>query len=152
MATSRNQVSQQDPKGHSQPLYQNVLRSKQRTRRTAHLGEEAMSHIATITPAITLQHNKTTDMAFIDILPTPQGGRIDVVDVSDTLGIGTTVLARFDEDGNLLGLTIENYRHFRREVRYKYLSFAVDRIISLLVEKVKSAFSQPTTTHGMQPC
>lgn len=111
-----------------------------------------MSQIATTTPEISLQHNKTTDMAFIDILPTPQGGRINVVDVSDTLGIGTTVLARFDEDGNLLGLTIENYKHFRREVMRKYLALAVDRIIGLLVDRVRSAFAQPSHGHDLQAC
>jgi hypothetical protein len=142
MAASRNQVPQQDTKGHSQPFYQNVLWSKHRTRRTTHLGEEAMSQIVTQSqPTFSMHHNKTTDMAFVDILPTPTEGKIKVVDVSDILGIGTTVLGRFDEDGNLLGLTIENYKHFRRELMRKYLALAVDRIIGLLVDRVKNAFA-----------
>ena len=105
----------------------------------------------TETQEMTLHHNKTTDMAFVDILPTPTG-KIDVIDVSSTLGIGTTVLARFDEDGNLIGLIIENYRHFRREVMRKYLALAVDRIIGLLVDRVRSAFAPSGHGHDFQAC
>jgi hypothetical protein len=104
-----------------------------------------MSNLAT-QPQFSVQHNKTTDMAFVDIAPTPKEGKIEVIDVSNILGIGTTVLARFDEEGNLLGLTIENYRDFRRKLMRKYLALAVDRIIGLLVEKVKNAF--PSQHHG----
>jgi hypothetical protein len=99
-----------------------------------------------------LHQNKTTDMAFIDILPTPAEGKIEVIDVSDIIGIGTTVLARFDEQGNLLGLTIENYKHFRRELMRQYLALAVDRIIVLLVDRVRGAFSNQNNTHDLQAC
>ena len=101
---------------------------------------------------ISLHHNKTTDVAFIDILPMTSEGRIDVVDVTQSLGIETTVLGRFDENGNLLGLTIENYKRFRREIMRKYLSFAVERIIGLLVDRVKNAFSNQNSTHNLQAC
>jgi len=111
-----------------------------------------MNHIITEPrQEISLNHNRTTDVAFVDILPVPNG-RIEVVDVSETLGIRTTVLARFDEDGNLIGLTIENYRQFRREVMRKYLAFAVDRIIALLVDRVRSAFSRPTSPLALSGC
>jgi hypothetical protein len=110
-----------------------------------------MTEIAT-QPQFSLHHNKTTDMAFIDILPTPKEGKISVIDVSDILGIGTTVLGRFDEEGNLLGLTVENYKDFRRKLMRKYLALAVDRIIGLLVDRVKSAFSNQHATHGLHAC
>jgi hypothetical protein len=103
-------------------------------------------------PTFSVHVNKTTDMAFVDILPAPTGGKIAVIDVSEILGIGTTVLGRFDEDGNLLGLTIENYKHFRRELMRKYLALAVDRIIGLLVDRVKNAFPGQHSVHGMEAC
>ena len=91
-------------------------------------------------------------MAFIDILPTPQEGKVEVIDVSDIIGIGTTVLARFDERGNLLGLTIENYKHFRRKLMRQYMALAVDRIIELLVHRVRGAFSNQHPSHDLQAC
>jgi len=98
-----------------------------------------MNHRTTETyPEACLHHDKTTDTAFIDILPRPNG-RIDVMDVTDLLDLGTTVLARVDEDGNLIGLTIENYNRFKREVMRKYWALKVDRIIGLLVERVRVA-------------
>jgi len=103
-----------------------------------------------LSPEITLHHNKTTDVAFVDLLPRPEG-RIDVIDVSETLGVGTTVLARFDSEGNLVGLTIENYKHFRREVMRRYLALAVDRIIGLMVDRVRSTFAHHGS-HGMATC
>ncbi|HUD23545.1 MAG TPA: hypothetical protein VMQ60_11940 [Acidobacteriaceae bacterium] len=110
-----------------------------------------MSQIVTQSqPKFSIHHNKTTDMAFIDIFPTPVEGKIEVIDVSDIIGIGTTVMARFDEEGNLLGLTIENYKHFRRELMRQYLALAVDRIIGLLVDRVKSAFSNQHNVHDLQ--
>jgi hypothetical protein len=152
VAACCDQISQQDSKGHTKSFHKDVLWSKQGTRWTAHLGEEAMNHIITEPrQEISLNHNRTTDVAFVDILPVPNG-RIEVVDVSETLGIRTTVLARFDEDGNLIGLTIENYRQFRREVMRKYLAFAVDRIIALLVDRVRSAFSRPTSPLALSGC
>lgn len=99
--------------------------------------------------SITLHHDKTTDVAFVDILPMPAHAQITVIDVSDAMGLNATVLGRFDEEGNLLGLTIESYRHFRREVMRKYLALAVERILDLLVDRVRTAFSHtPSDKHS----
>lgn len=100
---------------------------------------------------IQLLHDKTTDVAFVDLLEAPKGSRIDVIDVSESIGLNTTVLGRFDEEGNLLGLTIENYKQFRREVMRKYLAFAIERIIGLMVDRVKTSFSNSNeSSHGLQ--
>ncbi len=101
--------------------------------------------------AIHLQHDKTTDVAFVDLSDAPKGSRIDVIDVSESIGLKTTVLGRFDENGKLLGLTIENYKQFRREVMRQYLALAVERIIGLLIDRVKASFSDSNhDSHGMQ--
>jgi uncharacterized protein YuzE len=101
-------------------------------------------------PAIQVQHDKTTDVAYVDLFDAPKGIRIDVIDVSGSIGLRTTVLGRFDENGKLLGLTIENYKQFRREVMRQYLALAVERIIVLLVDRVKASFSESHPSRGMQ--
>jgi hypothetical protein len=104
-------------------------------------------------PAIQVHHDKTTDVAFVDLFDAPKGSRIDVKDVSDSIGLKTTVLGRFDENGKLLGLTIENYKQFRREVMRQYLALAVERIIVLLIDRVKAQFSDSNPnhdSHGLQ--
>lgn len=97
---------------------------------------------------IQLHHDKITDVAYVDILDAPKGVRIKVRDVSESMELKTTVLGRFDENGNLLGLTIENYKQFRREVMRKYLALAVERIIGLLIDRVKANFPESNTNPG----
>lgn len=89
--------------------------------------------------------NKNTDVAFIDLCTPASHLRVDVVNVSKDLGVETPVLARFDEHGNLLGLIVEDYSNFRREIRFKYIAWKVDGIIELMVSKVKSAFPDRTS-------
>ena len=101
---------------------------------------------------IKLIHDKNTDVAFIDVCDTPNNSHITVVDVSDQLGLKSLVQARVDENGNLLGLMIEDYSAFRREVRRKYVSLAVDRIINLIVTTVKGMVASGTDMHQLAPC
>ena len=90
-----------------------------------------------------LHHDKNTDVAYVDVCPTPEGGvRIDVIDVTEKLGFKTQVLARVDEEGHLLGLIINDYSTFKRELRRKYLAFAVERILELIISKVRDLTSQ----------
>lgn len=90
-----------------------------------------------------LHHDKNTDVAFVDVCPSPQEGlRIDVIDVTEQLGFRTQVLARLDEEGHLLGLIINDYSAFRRELRRKYLTFAVERILDLIISKVREMTSR----------
>ena len=84
-----------------------------------------------------LVHDKTTDVAFIDFFEAKADSRIRVIDVSDDLGLKSQVLARVDQQGNVLGVVIEDFSAFRREVRLKYAAFAVDKIIELIVTTVR---------------
>ncbi|MGB8478846.1 MAG: hypothetical protein WCE63_08395 [Acidobacteriaceae bacterium] len=85
-----------------------------------------------------LHYDKDTEVAYVDVCPNPpEGVRIDVVDVTQELGLKTQVLARVDENGELLGLVIQDYPAFKRELRRKYLAFAVEKIIELIVSKVR---------------
>jgi len=92
---------------------------------------------------IELHHNKETDVAYVDVCVTGSTGvRVDVLDVTQRLGLKTQVLARMDENGELLGLVIEDYPSFKRELRRKYLAFAVERILDLIVSKVRDFTSR----------
>jgi hypothetical protein len=119
--------------------------SEHTTRRNAHLGEEAMK--------INVEVDKNTDVAFVDICAPANQVRIDVVSVSEALELATPVFARLDENGVLLGLLIENYSEFRREVMRKYVALRVEGIIELLISKVKSVFAdRKTEGRSLQPC
>jgi len=89
-----------------------------------------------------IPHDKTTDVAFIDICEAKPDAHIGVTDVTEILGLRCQVLARIDvETGTLLGLIIEDFPAIRREIRRKYIALAVDKIIDLIVSKVKDALS-----------
>lgn len=91
-----------------------------------------------------LHYDRSTEVAYVDVCPNPpEGIRIDVVDVTQELGLTTQVLARVDENGELLGLIIQDYRAFKRELRRKYLALAVEKIIELIVSKVRDVMASP---------
>ncbi len=94
---------------------------------------------------INVEVDKNTDVAFVDICAPANQVRIDVVGVSEALELATPVFARLDENGVLLGLLIENYSEFRREVMRKYVALRVEGIIELLISKVKSVFADRKT-------
>lgn len=90
-----------------------------------------------------LHHNRETDVAYVDVCAeVPRNVRIDVIDVAQNLGLRTQVLARVAENGELLGLVIQNYPAFKRELRRKYLAFAVERPLDLLISKVRDFTSR----------
>jgi hypothetical protein len=92
---------------------------------------------------IELHHYIETNVAYIDVcLAESTGVRVDVLDVTQRLGLKTQVLARMDENGELLGLVIEDYSSFKRELRRKYLTFAIERILDLIVSKVRDFTSR----------
>jgi uncharacterized protein YuzE len=90
-----------------------------------------------------LHHDKDTDVAYVDVCATPESRvRIDVVDVTEQLEFKTQVLARVDENGQLLGLIIQDYSIFKRELRRKYLTLAVEKILDLIISKVRDLTSR----------
>lgn len=89
--------------------------------------------------SIKVDHNKDTDVAFVDVCEAPQGVRICVVDVTEAIGFRTQVLARVDEDNQeLLGLIIEDYPAFRRELMLKYQTARVKAVLETLVRTLKA--------------
>lgn len=97
-----------------------------------------------MTSHFTLDRN--TNVAFIDVSEAAPGARIEVLSVSDILGLRSQVLARIDsETGMVLGLIIEEYSAFRREIMIKYVAFKVGKIIDLIVSKVMISIPQRHT-------
>jgi hypothetical protein len=81
-------------------------------------------------------------VAFIDVQEAAKNAEIRVISVSDLLGLRSEVRARFDaENGVLLGLIIEDYPAFRREIRIKFVAFRVGKIVELLICFVKASLS-----------
>jgi hypothetical protein len=94
---------------------------------------------------IQLNHDKTTDVAYIDVAEMASKARVRVIDVSEHVGLRCQVLARVDaETGEFFGLIIEDYSKFRREVMKKYVAFQVEKIIDLIVSKVKESLNSET--------
>ncbi|MDR3741786.1 MAG: hypothetical protein P4L40_22430 [Terracidiphilus sp.] len=89
-----------------------------------------------------VSYDRTTEVAYVDVCEKPATDvRIDVIDVTDELGMKTQVLARVTEHGQLLGLIIQDYPAFKREIRRKYLALAVERILDLIISKVRELTS-----------
>lgn len=89
-----------------------------------------------------LVYDKTTDVAYVDVCAMPaQSVRIDVIDVTEGLGYKTQVLARVDENGVVLGVIIEDFSAFKKEMRRKHLVGAIEGLLELLICKVRELIS-----------
>ncbi len=89
-----------------------------------------------------LTYDKTTRVAFVDVHEMPKDAKIRVVSVSDLLGLRSEVRARYDAEHDvLLGLIIEDYPSFRREIMFKYVAFRIEKIVDLFVCSVKASLA-----------
>jgi hypothetical protein len=136
MAIGRSQVSRFCTKvGGKVQLHQDFLRSERNPQRAIAKGEQAMKS--------DLHYNRETNVAYVDVRTEVSCDiRIDVIDVTQNLGLKTQVLARVDENGQLLGIVIHDYPAFKRELRRKYLAFAVEKLLDLLISKVRELTSR----------
>ncbi len=99
--------------------------------------------------------DKKTNVAYFDVEEASQDAVIRVKSASDVLGLKCEVLVRLDVKNKIvLGLIIEDYKEFKREIRIKYLAWHVERLIDLLVCQIKSTFtfdSSPNDSHLLAP-
>ena len=87
--------------------------------------------------------DKNTNVAFLDVEEGTPNARIRVIEVSDQIGLSSRVMARVDIDNRVvLGLVIEDYKAFSREVRLKYFAWRVERITELLLCSIRGIVSQ----------
>ena len=96
-----------------------------------------------------IEIDRTTNVAYFDVEDAAEDAVIRVQSVSEVLGLKSEILARFDiKNKKFLGLVIEDYKAFSREIRIKYLAFRVERLIDLLMYRVRSAFTIESSSHG----
>jgi len=87
--------------------------------------------------------DKNTNVAFFDVGEAAPDAKIEVASVSDFLGLRSQVLVRIDAtNGTVLGLIIEDYRAFRRELVMKYVAFRLGKIVDLLICSVRGYVAQ----------
>jgi len=90
-----------------------------------------------------LHIDKNTNVAFLDASEPAPNAKIRTFSVSDKLGLRSELLARVDvENGILLGLVIEDYKAFRKEIRVKYVAWHVERITELMLCSVRAIVSK----------
>lgn len=109
------------------------------------MGEKEMTSQITI--------DKNTGVAFIDVSEAAENAEIQVISVSDMLGLRSQISARYDADnGILLGLIIEDYQAFRREIMLKYVAFRVGKILDLLICSVSASLPRGAASrHRLAP-
>jgi hypothetical protein len=100
-----------------------------------------------MTPRIEI--DKVTNVAYFDVSDPKderQNAKVTMVSVSDRLGLRSEVLARLDVENNeVLGLVIEDYKAFTREIRMKYLAWRVEKLVELIFCSVRSIVGQENT-------
>jgi hypothetical protein len=97
---------------------------------------------------MTVVHDKVTNVGFLDIAEAAQDAKIRVIDVTDELGLKNQVLARIDVTNDVfLGIMVENYPAFRRELHRKYVAFKIEEIITLILDKLNASLSGQQQQH-----
>ena len=95
-----------------------------------------------------IETDKATNVAYFDVEEAPEDAVIRVKSASDVLGLKCEVLVRVDIKNKIvLGLVIEDFRAFKREIRMKYLAWRVEKLIDLLICRVKSGFNFDPSTN-----
>lgn len=83
---------------------------------------------------IHLQHNRLTDVMFVDLLPLEEGSNVTVIDIGEEIGFPGQIQVRVDNERQIFyGLTIQNYSGFRRKILWQYRMWSMQRAITLLV-------------------
>ena len=95
-----------------------------------------------------IELDKTTNVAYFDVEEAAEDAVIRVESASDVLGLKCEVLVRVDvKNKKVLGVVIEDFRAFKREIRIKYLAWRVEKLIDLLICRVTSCFKFETSTN-----
>lgn len=90
----------------------------------------------------TVVHDKETNVGFIDVAEAANDAIIRVIDVTDDFGLRNQVLARIDVKNEVfLGIMVEDYPAFRRELHRKYVAIKIEEILNLMLGKLSATFS-----------
>lgn len=84
-------------------------------------------------------HEKHTDVAHVDLASPIPGSVVDAVDVGDDLGFPGQIVARLDRNHNvLLGVSIQNFSSFKKELRLEYGISSPQRALRLLINSLRA--------------
>jgi hypothetical protein len=91
---------------------------------------------------MTVSHDKVTNVGFFDVAEAAEDAIIRVIDVTDQFGLKNQVLARIDTKNEVfLGIMVEDYPAFRRELHRKYVALKIEEIINLMLAKLAATFT-----------
>lgn len=84
------------------------------------------------------EHVKSTDVMFVDIREAPQGAKICTIDVGVAIGVPGQIHARVDIEREIIyGLTVQNFRAFRRRMFWRYHFASIKKAIQFLIAALK---------------
>ncbi|MGC2111766.1 MAG: hypothetical protein WA655_19775 [Candidatus Korobacteraceae bacterium] len=87
---------------------------------------------------ITFEHIKSTDVMFVDIRPVPEGAKVCTVDVGAAIGVPGQIHARVDLEREIIyGLTVQNFRSFRRRMFWRYHFASIKKAIQFLIAALR---------------
>src|SRR5580658_10003189 len=88
---------------------------------------------------IRMDYNPRTDVMFVDLCPVRAGEQVEVIDVGEMLGFVGQVQVRLDPTRHTLyGITIQNYRGFRRKLLWHYRMWSMRRALEFLVTTLRA--------------
>ena len=86
-----------------------------------------------------MEYNPRTDVMFIDLSPVGRDEEVEVIDVGEELGFVGQVQVRVGRTKQVLyGITIQNYRGFRRRLLWHYRMWSTRRALELLMTSVRA--------------
>jgi hypothetical protein len=87
---------------------------------------------------IKFEHNRSTDVMFVDIRPAEEGSTISTIDVGAAIGVPGQIHARVDFGREVIyGLTVQNYSAFRRRMFWRYHFASMKKAISFLIAALR---------------
>ncbi len=87
---------------------------------------------------IRFEHIRSTDVMFVDIRDVPEGAKICTIDVGAAIGVPGQIHARVDVERELIyGLTVQNYRAFRRRMFWRYHFASIKKAIRFLIAALR---------------
>ncbi len=101
------------------------------------------------TLSITFEHDDFTDVVYATMKTPATHRHVQVIDVGEMVGFPGQVLARVDgENGELYGLTIENFSKFRRKLMRQYQVKSAQGALELMAQSLAAGLSVEHHSHG----
>lgn len=101
---------------------------------------------------VSLEHNHITDVMFVDLCEVIPGSYVEVLNVN-AMGFDGQIQARVDrERGIVYGLTIQNFKRFRRRLLWKKRMLSTRRAIEFLIAVLIAALDLDRRHHLAGTC